>query len=57
MKRRDFLKLSALGAAAPMNSFAAKKEDEFRVKLKKNVVLVNLDLGLYAPHFRDNGAD
>ncbi|MDD7987180.1 DUF1552 domain-containing protein [Lentisphaera marina] len=57
MKRRDFLKLSALGAVAPMNSFAAKKEDAIRVNLKKNVVLVNLDLGLYAPHFRDNGAD
>lgn len=57
MKRRDFLKLSTLGAAAPMNLFAAKKEDVFRVKLKKNIVLVNLELGLYAPNFRDNGAD
>ena len=57
MKRRDFLKMGALGVAMPMSLSAAKKQDDIRVKLKKNVVLVNLDLGLYSPHFRDNGAD
>jgi len=54
--RRDLLKLSALGLAAPSQMVAATKGQAPRVKLKKNVVLVCLDLGLYAGNHREGGA-
>jgi hypothetical protein len=54
--RRDLLKLSAMGLALPSQMSAASKSQGPRVKLKKNVVLVCLDLGLYAGNHREGGA-
>ncbi|WDE98421.1 DUF1552 domain-containing protein [Lentisphaera profundi] len=56
MKRRDLIKMAALAPFIHSNTLQAKVKDTIRVKLKKNIVLVNLDLGLYAPHFRDGGS-
>ncbi|WDE96925.1 DUF1552 domain-containing protein [Lentisphaera profundi] len=54
--RRNLLKLSAMGLALPSKILAASKPINPRVKLKKNVVLVCLDLGLYAGNHREGGA-
>ena len=59
INRRSFLAASAAGSMiSGADAFAAsRKKVEPRVNLQKNVVLVSLDLGLYAPNFRDNGAN
>lgn len=55
--RRSFLASAIAGGLIPANGiYGASKKIEPRVSLKKNVVLLSLDLGLYAPNFRDNGA-
>ena len=55
--RRTFLAGSAAGGLIPAsNLLAASKKVEPRINLKKNVILVSLDLGLYAPNFQENGA-
>ena len=55
--RRSFIAATAAGAMLQANTLsAATKRIEPRVNLKKNVVLVSLDLGLYAPNFQDNGS-
>ena len=57
VNRRSFLaSLAASSILSSTEAFAAKKKVEPRVNLKKNVVFINLDLGLYGPNFRDGGA-
>jgi len=57
LNRRSFLSsVAAGGLLQSANTFAASKKPEYRVNLKKNVVLINLDLGLYGPNFREGGA-
>jgi hypothetical protein len=58
MNRRAFLASSAAGLTIPASQLsAASKKVEPRINLKKNVVLISLDLGLYAPNFQENGAN
>ena len=54
MHRRDLLKLSALGLALP-GSLAAKSVSGARTTLKKNVVLVAVDLGLFVNGYKEGG--
>ena len=54
MHRRDLLKYSALSAICP--TLLNAKSNEARIKLKKNVVLVELDLGLFEDNYRNGGA-
>ena len=56
MNRRNFIKMGSSGLLVPSTFAAKSKAPEHRVSLKKNVVLVNLELGLYAPDFRNGGA-
>ena len=55
MDRRTFMKLSALGLISP--SLMAKTTGPAKFSLKKNLVLVTLDLGLYEKNFREGGVN
>ena len=55
MHRRDFLKYSALSALSP--TLLNAQTSNARIKLKKNVVLVELDFGLFEEHYRNGGAN
>ena len=57
MDRRTFLQLSALGLTLPTQLFAAMDAKKSLVKLKKNLVLVGMDLGLYEKFFREGGVN
>ena len=56
MNRRDLMKLSALGLVLPGQTQAASSKPSHRVKLKKNLILVSLDLGLFEKNYHDSGA-
>jgi hypothetical protein len=55
MDRRTFLQLSAMGLMAP--SMMAKSVGPTKFSLKKNLVLVTLDLGLFEKNFREGGVN
>ena len=55
MDRRLFLQLSAMGLIAP-NVFGARSSTS-KVSLKKNLVLVTVDLGLFEKYYRDGGVN
>ena len=54
MDRRTFLQFAVLGALAP-GQLMARNIDNPLIKLKKNLVLVGMDLGLHNKSFRDGG--
>ena len=55
MNRRTFLPMSAMGLMAPNITMAAKSSN--KPSMKKNLVLVTLDLGLYAKFHQEGGVN
>ena len=57
LDRRKFMTGSvAAGLLQSPILFARSRNSERRIHLKKNIVFINLDLGLYGKNFRDGGA-